>query len=153
MRSINIFVKDVYVRTFRTLVREREKNTGFELPQAVENYCIMMLAERVEKTQLIPDPSFAEKYLSMYQSPKAEEFRQFGDDCLFFVSILPEYGARRGLSKNYYCDLGVASYSTCGDLIGDNLYNQLASCFYEIQKFLESTIKNRPLGGLLLDIT
>ena len=141
-------MKDVYVRTFHVLITERERETGFQMPKPVENYCVRLLAERVENKNLIPDPSFAEKYLTMYQNPRAEEFRQFGDDCLFFTSVLPEYGNRRGLSKRYYCDLGVASYDTCGTLVNDNLYKQLSNCFYELQEFLESTIKNRPIEGL-----
>jgi hypothetical protein len=146
--SINIFVKDVYLRTFRTLIKERERETGFEMPYTVESYCVQLLAERVENNNLIPDPSFAERYLILFQSPKADEFRQFGDDCLFFTAILPEYGRRRGLSKRYYCDLGISSYHTCGDLAGERLYKQLGDCFYEIQQFLEDIIKNRPVESL-----
>ncbi len=141
-------MKDVYIRTFYTLIRDRERDTGFQMPQSVEHYCVYLLAERVEKKNIIPDPSFAEKYLMMYQDPRMEEFKQFGDDCLFFTSILPEYGARRGLSKSYFCDLGVASYDTCSTLAGDALYKQLSTCFYELQQFLESTIKNRPIESL-----
>jgi len=145
---INIFMKEVYVNTFKTLIREREKETGFELPKAIEEYCIYLLAERVERTDLIPDPSFGEKYLLMYQNPRADDFRQFGDDCLFFTSILPEFGHKRGLNKRYYCDLGVSSYHTCGELIGDQLYKELGNYFYELQRFLESTIRNRPIESL-----
>lgn len=141
-------MKEVYLRTFRTLIKEREQETGFEMPYTVETYCVHLLANRVENNNLIPSPSFAEKYLIMFQEPRAEEFRQFGDDCLFFTAILPEYGNRRGLSKRYYCDLGVSSYDTCGDLAGEQLYKQLAGCFYELQQFLESTIKNRPIESL-----
>ena len=141
-------MKDVYIRTFYTLIKERERDTGFQLPQSVEHYCVYLLAERVEKKNIIPDPSFAEKYLMMYQDPRLEEFKQFGDDCLFFTSILPEYGARRGLSKSYFCDLGAASYDTCNTLSQDQLYKQLSRCFYELQQFLEATIKNRPVESL-----
>ena len=141
-------MKDVYIRTFYTLIKERERDTGFQLPQSVEHYCVYLLAERVEKKNIIPDPSFAEKYLMMYQDPRLEEFKQFGDDCLFFTSILPEYGKRKGLSKNYFCDLGAASYDTCNTLSQDSLYKQLSHCFYELQQFLEATIKNRPIESL-----
>jgi len=141
-------VKEVYLRTFRNLIKDRERETGFKMPYTVESYCVHLLAERVENNNLIPEPSFAEKYLTMFQTPKAEDFRQFGDDCLFFTAILPEYGNRRGLSKRYYCDLGISSYHTCGDLVGEQLYKQLGDCFYELQEFLESTIKNRPTRSL-----
>lgn len=141
-------MKDVYVRTFYTLIKDRERETGFEMPGPIEHYCVYLLAERVEKKNIIPDPSFAEKYLILYQDPKLEEFKQFGDDCLFFTSLLPEYGNRRGLKKNYFCDLGAASYETCSNLAQDELYKQLSRCFYELQQFLEDTIKNRPIESL-----
>lgn len=141
-------MKDIYIQTFYTLIKDRERDTGFQMPQQIEYYCVYLLAERVEKKNIIPDPSFAEKYLLMYQDPKLEEFKQFGDDCLFFTSLLPEYGARRGLSKSYFCDMGVASYDTCSTLADDELYKQLSQCFYELQQFLESLIKNRPVESL-----
>lgn len=141
-------MKDVYIRTFYTLIKEQERDTGFQLPQPVEHYCVYLLAERVEKKNIIPDPSFAERYLQMYQDPRLEEFKEFGDDCLFFTSLLPEYGNRRGLSKSYFCDLGAASYETCNTLSQDDLYRHLSRCFYELQQFLESTIKNRPIESL-----
>jgi hypothetical protein len=60
-------VKDVYIKTFYTLIRERCEETGFAMPATVENYCVLLLAERVEKINIIPDPSFAERYMIMYQ--------------------------------------------------------------------------------------
>ncbi len=143
-------MKDVYIRTFYTLIKERCKETGFEMPESVEHYCVFLLAERVEKTNLIPDPSFAEKYLQLYNTKDHSEIKQFADDCLFFTSILPEYGKRRGLNMDYYATLGISSYYTYGDLVNEGLYTQLGNWFFHIQKFLESTIKNRPLISLVL---
>jgi hypothetical protein len=138
-------VKDVYVKTFYNLIKDRSKETGFEMPEPVEHYCVFLLADRVEKVDLIPDPSFAEKYLSLYQETRAEEIRQFADDCLFFVSIMPEYGKRRGLDMDYYATLGISSYYTYGDLVKEGLYTEIGNRFYHLQKFLESTIRNKPL--------
>lgn len=138
-------MKDVYVKTFYNLIKDRTRETGFEMPEPVEHYCVFLLANRVEKVDLIPDPSFAEKYLKLYQETRPEEIRQFADDCLFFVSIMPEYGRRRGLDMDYYATLGISSYYTYGDLMKEGLYTELGNRFYYLQRFLESTIRNRPL--------
>lgn len=143
-------MRDVYVKTFYTLIKERCNETGFEMPEPVEHYCVFLLAERVDKTDIIPDPSFAEKYLSLYQDPKPEEIRQFADDCLFFVSVLPEYGKRRGLNMDYYATLGISSYYAYGDLVREGFYTELGNRFYHLQKFLESTIRNKPLISFIL---
>lgn len=143
-------MKDIYVKTFYNLIKDRERETGFEMPESVEHYCVFLLAARVEKTDLIPDPSFAERYLQLYQENKPEEIRIFADDCLFFTSILPEYGKRRGLNMDYYATLGISSYYAYSDLVKEDLYVQLGNWFYDLQKFLESTIKNRPLISLVL---
>ncbi len=138
-------MKDVYIRTFYNLIKDREKETGFEMPEQVEHYCVFLLADRVEKVDLIPDPSFAEKYLQLYLTARPEEIRQYADDCLFFTSILPEYGKRRGLNLDYYATLGISSYYAYADLTDRQFYTQLGNWFYDLQRFLESTIRNRPL--------
>lgn len=147
--KINIFVREVYVQTFYSLIKQRCSETGFEMPESVEHYCVFLLADRVEKTDIIPDPSFAEKYLRLYNETRIEEIKQFADDCLFFVSVLPEYGRRRGLSMDYYATLGISSYYAYGDLVKESFYTQLGNKFYHLQKFLESTIKNKPLISFL----
>lgn len=141
-------MKEVYIKTFYNLVRAQEQQTGFDMPKPVERYCVYLLAERVEKTNIIPDPSFAEKYLTMFNNPDVNEIKTFADDCLFFTSLLPEYGQRRGLSMRYYADLGITSYHYCSDATNDYVYKQVGDCFYQLQKFLESTIKNRPITDL-----
>ena len=143
-------MKEAYIRAFYTLIKDRERETGFEMPETVEHYCVFLLAERVEKTELIPDPSFAEKYLQLYATKNHKEIKQFADDCLFFTSILPDYGKRRGLDMDYYATLGISSYYAYGDLVNEDIYIHLGNKFYHLQKFLESTIKNRPLITFVL---
>lgn len=143
-------MKEVYVRAFYNLIKERCNETGFEMPEAVEHYCVFLLAERVEKTNLIPDPSFAEQYLKLYTESNTDRIRQFADDCLFFVSVLPDYGRRRGINMDYYATLGISSYYAYGDLVNEVLYTQIGNSFYHLQKFLESTIKNKPLVSFVI---
>jgi hypothetical protein len=62
---------------------------------------------------------------------------------LFFVSLLPEYGKKRGLDINYYASLGISSYYSVGDAISDERFIQLGNWFYYLQKFLNSAIHPR----------
>lgn len=126
---------------FDDLVRDYQQHTGFEMPWMLREYLVELLASRLKSVDIIPRPSFAERYLELYQCPRPSEMRQFGDQCLFFVSLMPRYGHRRGLSKDYYCTLGISSYYAWGDLTKDNRGIQLGNWFYHLQKFLEGLLQ------------
>ncbi len=114
--------------------------TGFTAPELLLDYLAELLAGRLERVDIIPDPSFAERYLMLLQAPRAEPIRDYADTCLFFTSLMPEWGQRRGISLDYYCTLGISSYYTVGDLIEDDRYTQLGNWFYHLQRFLSSAI-------------
>jgi len=133
-------VKQIYVSAFFDIVKETEEQTGFEMPEPVEAYIVFLLADRVEKNTIIPDPSFAERYLELYHSKEPEEIRIFADDCLFFTSLCPNYGVKRGLDMDYFCTLGISSYYTYGDLTERPLYTQMGNWFYNLRKFVECAL-------------
>ncbi len=125
---------------FRELIREHEYETGFEMPELLENYIVDLLTERLHRVDIIPEPSFAERYLMLNQNPRLSELKDYADSALFFCSLMPEYGRRRGLSMDYYATLGISTYYTAGDLAPDPRYTQLGNWFYHLQKFLNSAI-------------
>lgn len=139
--EINIFMNRVYVNAFYDLIKERSLSTGFEMPEPVETYVVFLLAQRVEKPNLIPDPSFAEHYLTLTQNLKPLEIKNFADDCLFFTSLMPEYGKRRGLNMDYYCALGISSYYAYSDLMHEAFYTQMGNWFYHLRNFIEASLK------------
>ena len=114
--------------------------TGFSAPEILLDYLAGMLSDRLERTDIIPDPSFAERYLMLLQAPRAEPLQDYADSCLFFTSLMPEYGNRRGLNLDYYCTLGIASYYSLADIVEDDRYVQLGNWFYHLQKFLNTAI-------------
>ena len=114
--------------------------TEFTAPDALIDYLSELLASRLVRTDIIPDPSFAERYLLLLQAPRAEPLQDFADSCLFFTSLMPEWGQRRGISMDYYATLGVSSYYTVGDLVDDDRYIQLGNWFYHLQRFLNTAI-------------
>lgn len=125
------------------------QETGFEMPFMLESYLVDLLTERLDKVDIIPDPSFGERYLQLYQSVKLGDFKDYADSALFFVSLMPDYGNRRGLNMDYYATLGISTYYALGDLAEDNRYTQLGNWFYNLQKFLYSAMHSERT----LDIT
>jgi len=125
---------------FRSHIQRHCKETGFTIPDLLEDYLVGLLSTRLRETELIPEPSFGERYLNLQELNRAHLFQEYADQCLFFVSLLPEYGKRRGLDIKYYATLGIASYYSVGDSIQDDRFIQLGNWFYHLQKFLNSAI-------------
>lgn len=115
--------------------------TGFTLPELLTWYLADLLTERVSRVDIIPEPSFAERYLRLYREHDLGEFKDYADSALFFVSLMPEYGRRRGLDMQYYAALGISTYYTLSDLAEDPRYTQLGNWFYHLQRFLHSAIR------------
>lgn len=126
---------------FEDLVRDHKRKTGFVMPILLEDYLVDLLATRLDRVELIPEPSFAERYMILAQNPRPEQLKDFADQCLFFTALLPDYGQRRGLNMDYYATLGIATYYTAGDLTHDHRFTQLGNWFYYLQKFLNTAIK------------
>jgi hypothetical protein len=95
---------------------------------------------RLTNTALMPETSWAERYLEFYRGGDAGLIREYADSCLVFVSLLPQYGDRRGLSMDYYAALGISSYYTVGDLTDDPRMTQLGNWFYYLQRFLNTAL-------------
>ena len=115
--------------------------TGFALPELLAWYLADMLSERVTRVDIIPEPSFAERYLQLYHEHDLGRFKDYADSALFFVSLMPEYGRRRGLDMDYYATLGISTYYTLSELAEDPRYTQLGNWFYDLQRFLNSAIR------------
>lgn len=126
---------------FRSHIQRHCKETGFTIPDLLEDYLVGLLSTRLRETELIPEPSFGERYLNLQELNRAHLFQEYADQCLFFVSLLPEYGKRRGLDIKYYATLGIASYYSVGDAIQDDRFIQLGNWFYHLQKFLNSAVR------------
>lgn len=122
---------------------EHRDRTGFAAPDQLVFYLAELLAQRLDRVDLIPEPSFAERYLELYACHRLSEFKDYADSALFFVSLLPGYGHRRGLDINYYANLGISVYYTLGDLTRDDRYTQLGNWFYHLQRFLYTALHDR----------
>jgi hypothetical protein len=126
---------------FQRLLNQHCEETGFTAPELLLDYLATLLDSRLTRVDIIPDPSFAERYLLLHQNARASDFVDYADSALFFCSLMPDYGQRRGLSMDYYATLGISSYYTAGDQLADDRYVQLGNWFYSLQKFLNSAIR------------
>ena len=127
---------------FQDLIAEHSERTGFELPLLLEVYLAGLLASRLNDTQLIPEPSFAECYLTLHQTGNYSGMKNFADQCLFFSSLLPDWGVRRGLTVSYWAGLGSSSYHSYAHWSGDDRFHQLAAWFEPLQRFLASMVNH-----------
>ena len=132
---VNTIMEQFYIH-----LTAHAKKHGFDAPKDLLLYLTELLGKRVNRTAIIPDPSFGERYLTLLSQGNYPELLDYADTCLFFTSLMPEYGIRRGLSMDYYASLGISSYYTAGDYFVDDRYIQLGNWFYPIQKFLYSAI-------------
>lgn len=121
-------------------IDQHRRSVGFDLPMALEWYLVDVIVDRLSRVDIIPDPSFAERYLQLYSETRLDQFKDYADSALFFVSLMPEYGRRRGLDISYYSSLGISAYYTLGDLAADPRYTQLGNWFYVLQQFLNSAL-------------
>jgi len=128
-------MKDAYTNAFYGIVRETRDKHGYELPEYLESYVVMLLASYVERPNFLPDDSFAERYLNLN---KRMDAKQLGDTCLFVSGVFPSLGERKGLSKSYYVNIGIGSYST---MYGE-LFEELAKHFNFLSHFIEHSVSS-----------
>lgn len=130
---------------FRNLMHTHSQRTGFHMPDSLEDYLSELLCSRMDRTAVIPEPSFGEAYLNLYHRPSVAQIQDYADQCLWFVSFMPEYGRRRGLDISYYASLGISTYYTAGDLTHDARFTQLGNWFYHLQRFLYSMLRENQI--------
>ena len=127
-------MRDVYQTAFYEVVRETQESTGLTLPNDIECYVVMLLADHLDKNDFLPKMSFAESYLTITKSRNAKEL---GDTCLFVSGVFPEYG-----DSNYITHIGRSSYSQITTSLNHDLFESLSKHFVFLRDFISvSTTK------------
>ena len=129
-------MKDEYTTVFYDLVQETQSTTGYELPLEVEAYVVMLLADKLDKPNFLPQKSFAEAYLSLKQ-PYRLSAKELGDTCLFVTGVFPEYG----LSVDYYSNIGKSSYSVATTNFNIEIFELLSTKFDFVREFINIATK------------
>jgi hypothetical protein len=134
-------MKDAYRVAFYDVVKETQTKTGYDLPEDLEAYVVMLLAHFVERPDYLPESSFAEAYLRL-KRPAGLTAKELGDTCLFLTGVFPTYGSKHGINRRYYQDIGIGSYELVAEVMHPFLFTQLATHFHFLSDFIEVTINS-----------
>ena len=132
-------MKDAYTEVFYDIVKETQVDTGYELPEQIEAYVVMLLAHYIDRPCFLPEKSFAEAYLKL-RKPANYSAKELGDACLFVTGVFPTYGYKHGINRRYYQDIGTSSYEMVAEVMNGELFNSLATHFVFVSEFIEVTI-------------
>lgn len=80
---------------------------GWQVPKKILDYETDVLTGRIDKPRWQPEPSLAERYLRVRTSNEAQAL---ADTCWFACAVFPEYTQRRGMTRNYYIQIGQVCY-------------------------------------------
>ena len=128
-------MKDVYVDAFRGVVKETQAETGYELPETIEAYVVMLLAHNIERPDFLPEKSFAEAFLKL-RRPADHSAKELGDACLLVTGAFPTYGSRHGLNRKYFQDIGITSYDIVAENFNTELFSTLSTHFVFVSDFI-----------------
>ena len=129
-------MKDEYTTAFYDLVKDTQSTTGYELPIEVEAYVVMLLADKLDKPNFLPEKSFAEAYLSLKQ-PYRLSAKELGDTCLFVTGVFPDYG----MSIDYYSNIGKSSYNLATTNLDIEIFELLSLKFDFVREFINIATK------------
>tara|TARA_B110000503_G_scaffold116090_1_gene174870 strand:- start:31 stop:456 length:426 start_codon:yes stop_codon:yes gene_type:complete len=126
-------MNDAYTTALFDVVKGTSATRGYDLPEPIEAYVVMLLASHVDKPNFLPD-TFATAYLTIKNPNDAKEL---ADTCLFVAGVFPSIGERKGLKRKYYQDIGSTSYEIVAESRHPELFGTLATHFVFLSDFIE----------------
>jgi hypothetical protein len=134
-------MNDAYRTALFDVVKDTSAKCGYDLPEPIEAYVVMLLANYVDKPDFLPD-AFGTTLLQLKTSSEA---KQLGDTCLFVAGVFPTIGERKGLKRRYYQDIGSTSYGIVAEVQNPELFSTLATHFNFLSEFIEVTVNSSKL--------
>jgi hypothetical protein len=95
------------LKGIQAILEETYEQHGFTVPAHVVSYTAQILADKIDKNPWQPEPSYAERYLTL---KTVNEALDLGNTCWFTRAVFPELGQRHGISSSYYVQLGQGCY-------------------------------------------
>ena len=141
-------MKDEYTLAFTKVVQQTVAETGFSIPDDIETYIIALLSSHVEKSDFLPQKSFAESYFKLTHR-SSYSAKELGDTCLILSGVFPEYGEKTGLNKTYYKNIGKSSYEQASRILNRELFYMLYLHFDLISKFINIPT-SRPIAPMII---
>ena len=139
-------MNDAYRTALFDVVKDTSAKCGYDLPEPIEAYVVMLLATHVDKPDFLPD-AFGPTLLKLKTSSEA---KQLGDTCLFVAGVFPNIGERKGLKRRYYQDIGSTSYEMVAEVQNPELFSTLATHFNFLSEFIEVTVNSSKLQNYSL---
>lgn len=137
--KINIFMKDVYIDAFRGVVKETQNTIGYELPEYLEAYIVLLLANYMERPDFLPEHGFANAYLMLSNRSKYNA-KDLGDACLIVTGAFKTYGSRKGLERSYFQNIGISSYEIVAGTMNYSLFDSLSKHFVFLSDFIDCVV-------------
>ena len=134
-----MYMEDAYRSAFFGIVKDTQDKTGYELPEHIESYLVMLLSHQTDRPNFLPDTSFAELFLTANTPRKRKEL---GDTCLFVSGVFPYIGEKRGINRSYYRDMGITSYDLLSESWQPELFAALAMHFNFLSEFIEIAFRD-----------
>lgn len=115
------------------ILDECNTRQGWTIPEHIVTYEAEILAKKIDKTSWQPEPSYAERYLTI---SKPSELVELAEVCWFTRAVFPELGTRRGINPSYYVDLGQGCYDRALQYFEDRTLRAMSQHF----EFLAETV-------------
>lgn len=131
-------MKDAYTEAFYDVIKDTQSRTGYDLPEHIEAYIVMLLSNYIERSDIPPDTTFAEMFCTLRNTQQA---KQLGDTCLIVAGAFPLYKQRYGISRKYYTDIGSTSYEMASNM-NSELFPLLAKHFVFLSQFIECSVSS-----------
>ena len=138
-------MKDAYYTAFYDIVKDTQSSTGYDLPDHIEAYIVMLLTDFVDRDDIPPASTFTEMYLTLKSKNDA---KNLGDTCLFVSGVFPKYKKRHGIQRRFYQDIGSSSYEMASTM-NVELFPVLARHFVFLSQFIEVTCNKKEVKSLL----
>lgn len=107
-----LVVNSTPVSEWYSLLSETEAKCQLELGQELESYLVYLLLRFMNKSELY-ESSLALDFLRALQthnSLRSMFLRDVGDKCLIISGLYPGFTVKRGLSEDYFKNLGINAY-------------------------------------------
>jgi hypothetical protein len=130
-------MKDAYTEALFDAVKETSVKRGYDLPEPIEAYVVMLLTSYVEKPDFLPEEGFGP---TLFKIKHFSQAKDLADTCLFVAGVFPTMGNRKGISRRYYQDIGSTSYEIVAESLNPELFSTLAKHFIFLSDFIEVTV-------------
>ena len=130
-------MKDAYTEVLFDAVKETYVKSGYDLPEPIEAYVVMLLTSYVEKPDFLPEEGFGP---TLFRIKHFSQAKDLADTCLFVTGVFPTMGNRKGISRRYYQDIGSTSYEMVAESLNPELFSTLAKHFIFLSDFIEVTV-------------